>query len=229
MTDTTTDVPPARSSSARCPTSRCRCAERIIELVAMPYDDDAAVMRPRPAVHRVVRRRLRSTVSSGERTGSRSTGTTTSSAPSAGPSRCTRRAPRACVAELRIARTPLGDETLALADDRSLEASVGFAVMPGGERVAGRPDAGAGSTKAFLDHIAMVPEGAYEGRVLAVRAADPAAEHRSRVGDPEPRHGARLAAHADHRAGPSTARVRWSPVVATDALPAVEDRRAGRL
>ncbi len=29
-------------------------------------------------------------------------------------------------------------------------------------------------TRCFLDHIALVPEGAYEGRVLSVRAAEPA-------------------------------------------------------
>jgi phage head maturation protease len=77
------------------------------------------------------------------------------------------------VAELRIARTPLGDETLALAEDESLEASVGFAVMPGGEQWSeGRKRRRV--TKSFLDHISMVPEGAYSGSipVLAVRSLD---------------------------------------------------------
>lgn len=74
------------------------------------------------------------------------------------------------VAELRIAQTPLGDETLALADDLSLEASVGFAVMPGGETWL-EQRARRRLTRCFLDHVALVPEGAYEGRTLAVRSA----------------------------------------------------------
>jgi HK97 family phage prohead protease len=72
------------------------------------------------------------------------------------------------VAELRIARTALGDETLALAADESLEASVGFAVIPGGEQWLEQRSRRR-LTRCFLDHIAMVPEGAYEGRVLQVR------------------------------------------------------------
>ena len=74
------------------------------------------------------------------------------------------------VAELRIAKTALGDETLALADDHSLEGSVGFAVMPGGERwLEGRSRRRL--ERLFLEHIAMVPEGAYDAQVIDVRGA----------------------------------------------------------
>jgi HK97 family phage prohead protease len=73
------------------------------------------------------------------------------------------------VAELRISATALGDETLALADDGVLDASVGFGVK------AGDVEWGAGRRsrtirRAFLDHIALVADPAYEtANVLDVR------------------------------------------------------------
>ena len=139
--------------------------------------------------------RARSTVSNGEPTGSRSTGTTTTCAPSAGPSPCTRHAPKGWSTELRIAKTSLGDETLALADDHSLEASVGFAVLPGGERwLEGRNRRRL--ERIFLDHIAMVPEGAYDAQVLDVRTAAAPVE---RVGDTEPGRSASPGSVVDNR------------------------------
>jgi HK97 family phage prohead protease len=74
------------------------------------------------------------------------------------------------VGEVYISRTPLGDETLQLADDGVLGASVGMAVRPSdqiwSERRTRRRIA-----KAFLDHIALVPNPAYRGaEVLAVRS-----------------------------------------------------------
>ena len=75
------------------------------------------------------------------------------------------------VAELRIAQTELGDETLTLAAEDCLDASAGYLPMPGGEvweernRVRIR--------KAWLGHIALVPEPAYaDARVLAVRRSE---------------------------------------------------------
>ena len=48
------------------------------------------------------------------------------------------------------------------------EASIGFAVMPGGERwLEGRSRRRL--ERLFLDHIALVPEPAYDAQVLAVR------------------------------------------------------------
>lgn len=71
------------------------------------------------------------------------------------------------VAECRIAQTPLGDDTLALAAEGMLDASAGFAPI---DQVW---DAGRSLrriTRAFLDHIAMTPDPAYpDARVLAVR------------------------------------------------------------
>jgi HK97 family phage prohead protease len=73
------------------------------------------------------------------------------------------------VAELRIAQTPLGDETLALADEGILDASAGFLPMPGGERWETRTRRRL--SKLWLGHIAMTPDPAYEtANVLDVRS-----------------------------------------------------------
>jgi phage head maturation protease len=143
--------------------------ERMITLVAMPYDEDAvAVVRGRVVIEScapgafdgVERRANRVKVNRDhdyQRTVGRAVGLH--------PSRT-----EGLVTELRIAKTALGDETLALADDHSLEASVGFSVMPGGERwLEGRNRRRL--ERLFVDHIAMVPEGAYNAQVIDVRAA----------------------------------------------------------
>jgi phage head maturation protease len=76
------------------------------------------------------------------------------------------------VAVLRIARTELGDETLQLADEDCLDASAGYLPMPGGEKWESRNRMRV--TKAWLGHIALTPEPAYEdAKVLAVRNAEP--------------------------------------------------------
>src|SRR5262245_40113961 len=74
-------------------------------------------------------------------------------------------------AEIRIAQTELGDETLALADEDCLDASAGYLPMgPDGESWEERNRVRI--RKAWLGHIALVPEPAYESaRVLAVRNA----------------------------------------------------------
>lgn len=75
------------------------------------------------------------------------------------------------VAEVRIAKTPLGDETLALADEGILDASAGYLPMKGGELWETRDRVRI--TKAWLGHIAMTPDPAYQGaNVLAVRHND---------------------------------------------------------
>jgi HK97 family phage prohead protease len=74
------------------------------------------------------------------------------------------------IAEVRIAQTPLGDETLTLADEEILDASAGFLPMPGGEKWETRSRRRL--NKCWLGHIAMTPDPAYESaRVLAVRQA----------------------------------------------------------
>lgn len=74
------------------------------------------------------------------------------------------------VAEVRIAQTPLGDETLTLADEGILDASAGYLPMAGGEKWETRNRVRV--TRAWLGHIAMTPDPAYESaNVLAVRNA----------------------------------------------------------
>jgi HK97 family phage prohead protease len=73
------------------------------------------------------------------------------------------------VAELKVARTPLGDETLELAEDGCLDASAGFLPMAGGMTWETRSSYRV--SKAWLGHIAMVPDPAYEtAKVLSVRS-----------------------------------------------------------
>jgi len=71
------------------------------------------------------------------------------------------------VAEVKIARTPLGDETLTLAAEGILDASAGFRPNPGGQQWQGRDRYRV--TSAYLGHIALTPDPAYvDARVLAV-------------------------------------------------------------
>lgn len=75
------------------------------------------------------------------------------------------------VTEIRVAETPLGDETLALAADDCLSASVGFAAGGAGQRL--NPSGIRRILKAYLDHIAFVQSPAYLGAaVLNVRDPD---------------------------------------------------------
>jgi HK97 family phage prohead protease len=73
------------------------------------------------------------------------------------------------VTEIRIAQTPLGDETLALADDDCLSASVGFGVLPSNQQL-DRKTMTRRIKTAYLDHISFVESPAYAGaQVLSVR------------------------------------------------------------
>lgn len=74
------------------------------------------------------------------------------------------------VAEVRVSQTPLGDETLALANDDVLSVSVGFAAR-GRDQEFERRTMTRRIKKAFADHIAFTPTQAYAGAsVLAVRS-----------------------------------------------------------
>lgn len=84
------------------------------------------------------------------------------------------------IATLRISRTELGEETLALADDGALDASAGFALMHDQRTRKVKPGAEVWETRSrrrlnalYLDHVAMTPEPVYDdARVLAVRHTD---------------------------------------------------------
>ena len=73
------------------------------------------------------------------------------------------------VTELRIAQTLLGDETLALADEKCVGLSVGFAALPG-DQIVDRRAKSRRVRRAFLDHISIVEDPAYPGaEILDVR------------------------------------------------------------
>lgn len=75
------------------------------------------------------------------------------------------------VGAVRIARTPLGDETLALADEGILGVSSGFGVR-GSDQVLNRATKQRRIRRAFLDHLAFPNDGAYSGaQVIGVRSA----------------------------------------------------------
>jgi len=147
--------------------------KRTIELIVMPYETEALVpwegrmvteIMSRGAFDGIERRANRIRVNRDhqrERTVGR--------ALALYPSR-----EEGLVAEVRIAQTTLGDETLALADEEILDASAGYLpIMPGGEMWETRNRVRV--TKAWLGHIALTPDPAYEtARVLAVRHDQPA-------------------------------------------------------
>lgn len=73
------------------------------------------------------------------------------------------------VAEVRVGKTPLGDETLALADEDMLSASVGFGVRPS-DQVLDRRTMTRRIRNAYMDHLSFVESPAYVGaQVLSVR------------------------------------------------------------
>jgi hypothetical protein len=151
-------------------------AQRIIEFVAAPYDEEAVVMwRGEPwremfergAWDGIEKRPNRVKVNR-EHDKTRTVGKVVNFWPSR---------EEGLVGAARIAKTPLGDETLALADDECLGASVGYAapgryvnldksVRPGLRRV----------KRAFMDHLSLVSDPTWESAaVLSVRSASPPA------------------------------------------------------
>ena len=120
-------------------------------------------------------------------------------------------------AVIRVAHTPLGEETLSLADDNCLDASAGFwPELDDRGRLTGlrwdNPNRYR-ITKAFLDHVALVSEGAYGERagVLAVRSMQRRGRARRRAGDAGTRRArdraVAAAARGDRRQVPQDLRV----------------------
>ena len=90
--------------------------------------------------------------------------------------------PRGLRTELRIVATPAGDEVLELAAEDLLNGSVGFLPLPGGEQYT-YDRSRRRVTRAMLDHIALTGDPAYLGaKVLAVRAS--AGDPPARTGTP---------------------------------------------
>lgn len=78
--------------------------------------------------------------------------------------------PRGMLAQLKIARTPLGDETLQLAEEDMIGPSVGYYVKRPSDVEVNHRTHLRRVNRAFVDHIAMVDDPAFVGaRVLAVR------------------------------------------------------------
>lgn len=145
-------------------------AERVIELIVMPYEQEAIVEHRGRLITEIC---MRGAYDGVERRPNRVKGyrdhdltRIVGHAVALHPSR-----ENGLIGELRITRSPLGDETLQLAADGDLHASAGFAPMrPGGERWSTDRQTRR-ITKAFLGHIALVPEPAYTGaEVLSVRS-----------------------------------------------------------
>lgn len=75
------------------------------------------------------------------------------------------------VAEVKVARTLRGDETLALAEEGMVRASIGFGVRLR-DQLLDRTTMKRRILKAFVDHLGLVESPAYEGaEVLGVRGA----------------------------------------------------------
>lgn len=73
------------------------------------------------------------------------------------------------VAEIRMAQTPLGDETLELAREDCLSVSAGFAALPK-DQLIDRSERTRRIRTAYLDHISFVEDPAYPGaEILEVR------------------------------------------------------------
>lgn len=75
------------------------------------------------------------------------------------------------IADIRIANTPLGDDTLALASEDCLSSSIGFAALPEWQKIDKRAKTRR-IERAHLDHIAFVQAPAYDNAdVISVREA----------------------------------------------------------
>jgi len=143
--------------------------KRTIELVVMPYDTETLVDQPygRMVVESVaagafngIQRRVDRIRVNRDHDLQRTVGRTMALHPSRD---------EGLVAEIRIARTPLGDETLSLADDGCLDASAAVRPLDNGMEWT-RDRSRVRLTKLWLEHIAMTPDPAYEtANVLAVR------------------------------------------------------------
>jgi len=143
--------------------------KRTIELVVMPYDTETTVDQPygRMVIESVaagafsgIQRRADRIRVNRDHDLQRTVGRTMALHPSRD---------EGLVAEIRIAKTPLGDETLSLADDGCLDASAAVRRLDNGMEWT-RDRSRVRLTKLWLEHIAMTPDPAYEtANVLAVR------------------------------------------------------------
>lgn len=145
-----------------------RFPERVIELVAVPYDEWAMVEYKgrlieeafNPGAFGAIQNRARRFLVNMEHDLNKITGRVEAFHPDR---------PEGLVTEVRIRRGPEGDQVLDDADDGMIGASVGFGVMPEHQRWETRSRRRI--FKAFLGHIALTFTPAYTGAaVLDVRS-----------------------------------------------------------
>jgi HK97 family phage prohead protease len=160
------DIPVEFRATAAATVEAVDFSERIISLIAAPYGQRAAIMhrgRPmeeeiEPGAFRGVEEASSHVTANRDHDYARTIGKVIG---------YRHDDPRGLIADIRVSRTTLGDETLQLAADGVLRSSVGMLVRRTDEIVAN----GLRRVKrAFLDHIALVPNPAYLGaEVLGVR------------------------------------------------------------
>jgi len=147
-----------------------RFADRIIDMIVMPYESEALVPYAGRMIREVCTRGAFGSIDPARRRINANRDHDFQR--SIGKAIAIRDEPDGLVAEIKISNIPLGDETLQLADDGVLDASAGFRISAGGEswhenRTLRR------LTKVWLHHVALTPHPAYEdARVLAVRHAE---------------------------------------------------------
>lgn len=152
--------------------------ERIIDLVVVPYNQETVVEYPVGSGKLVTEEVLRGAFDGLDgRPGRVSVNRDHSYERTVGAARSFQTSREdGLIGSVKISATSLGDETLELAKDGVLSASVGMAVKRSDQRWS------AGNTKrqivrAFLDHIALLPNPSYVGaEVLAVRGRDETGE-----------------------------------------------------
>jgi phage head maturation protease len=143
--------------------------DRIITVLAVPYEEPAPIVYrgqewselfSRSAFDGIEKRPTRVRVNREHKKGD-----TVGKAVAFDPSET-----RGLVAELKIAKTLRGDETLALADDDCLGPSIGFGLLRQSDQVFDRRSMQRRINTAWIDHIGMVEDPAYTGAgVLGVR------------------------------------------------------------
>lgn len=146
-----------------------RFPEREIEVIAHPYNEEAIVPWSdgrivsevcEPGAYDGIQRRAERIYICRDHNRERTVGKTMSLHPERD---------EGLVARMRMSKTALAEETLELAADGVLHASVAYKPLPGGEKWS-RDRRQVRLTRCWLYHIALVPEPAYDGaNVLAVR------------------------------------------------------------
>lgn len=167
-TDVVEDRPKAPVELRRAEIGDVNFAQRLITAIVTPYEQRAKVMWrdevwdelfERGAYDGIERRPNRIKVNRDH-----NKGRTVGKAMKFFPSR-----QEGLVAELRIAQTQLGDETLALADEGCVGLSAGFAALPS-DQIIDRRTKTRRVRRAYLDHISIVEDPAYVGaEILDVR------------------------------------------------------------